>query len=239
MQVDLAAITALHYDGDLEIFLDKLDYILLEANTAIPEEFLYAIVEPELRNCNDLAPDFVALDATEDGDPKRTTSHLYNIARRCVTRKLRMSMREALVKDEPKKCLVVKPRDGDGDSRGAKPCFNFMKGTCKHGESCMYSHSISSSKASPAQKLKESKAIHCSHWQLYGACKFGDICIFKHADEELPQDDTEAQSEDKPSPRHKVEPGSATDQNGNPLECHQWANTGKCAYGDACKFVHD
>jgi hypothetical protein len=116
MQVDLTSIMSLKFETDLGIFLDRLDYILLEANTSIPEEFLYAIVEPELRKCRDLAPDFVALDATDDGDPKRTSSALYDMARRCLARKQRMTMRQALTKsDDNKKALVAsKAKDGDG-----------------------------------------------------------------------------------------------------------------------------
>ena len=120
MQVDLSSIMTLKFENDLEIFLDKLDYVLLEANTSIPEELLYAIIEPELRKCKELAPDFVALDATDDGDPKRTSGALYEIARRCLVRKQRMTMREALTsKGENKKAMVAATaKKGDGGKGG-------------------------------------------------------------------------------------------------------------------------
>jgi hypothetical protein len=153
MQVDLSSIMALKFDGDLEIFLDKLDYVLLEANTSIPEEFLYAIIEPELRKSEDLAPDFVVLDATEDNDPRRTSGSLYVVARRCVARMQRMSMRASLTsKGDPSKALVASAKPVHGtEGKGGKqdrsnaeksllPCFKFAAGTCQHGDNCLYSH---------------------------------------------------------------------------------------------------
>jgi hypothetical protein len=143
MQMDLTSVMSLKYEGDLEIYLDKLDFILLEADTAIPEQFLYAIIEPELRKCKELAADFVYLDSTDDGDPRRTSSSLYEVARKVLTRMQRMSMREALTgKGNFETGLIASRADG-GKGEGGKanrPCIRYARGNCNYGDKFLFAY---------------------------------------------------------------------------------------------------
>ena len=247
MQLDLSKINTLKYDGDLEIFLDKLDYVLLDVNTSIPEEFLYAVIEPELRKCNELAPNFVALDATRDGDPLRTSHSLYEIARDCLDRKMRMDRRKALIENpDDKKALVIKREDkgGKGKGRGGKsntPCAQFLAGNCRYGDKCIFQHSASPSKAPPTSPAPvatpETRKTPCrSYVQSGGKCKFGAECIFKHDKNTLKGD-----GKGKPGGgkgKAKREPGSAKHKDGTPVICEAF-KTGSCTYGDKCVFQHD
>ena len=250
MQVDLTSIMSLKFDTDFEVLLSRLDYVLMEANTSIPEEFLYASIEPELRKCRDLAADFVALDATDDGHPSRTSSALYNVARRCLVRKQRMTMREALTsKTDNKKALVVakakkgdtKGKDGKGKGREGKsntPCSNFIAGNCRYGDNCIFSHSSTSSPPAKAKAVAtpETKKTPCRFWQQKGECRFGDAYIFKHGDGAVPgKGKGGAQAKAKP----KGPPAPAKHKDGSPVICEQWKTAGSCTYGDSCKFLHE
>ena len=71
MRVNLAALNALKYHGELEVYLDALDSRLTMMTTEPDEALLLAIVEPELRKCADLAYEFAIFDRAADGTHKK------------------------------------------------------------------------------------------------------------------------------------------------------------------------
>ncbi len=58
--------------------------------------------------------------------------------------------------------------DKDGRKNLIKPCFDFQKGQCKRGDSCMYSHSASAQSSKPCYDFHR------------GVCNRGDTCMYSH-----------------------------------------------------------
>ena len=104
-QVELPQQIVLEFKGDLEAYLDGSDSRLLRLVSKPDEDVLHALIEPQLRRCKALAPEFVTYDRAEDGDPEKTTEFLYNAARKCVARNRRMDNLASL-KPTPKVAII-------------------------------------------------------------------------------------------------------------------------------------
>eukprot|EP00435_Cladocopium_sp_Y103_P065103 s612_g27.t1 len=64
------------------------------------------------------------------------------------------------------------PGEGAGHSQASpRPCRDFLKGNCKYGDRCRYSHENTGSE--PAEKRP------CKEF-LKGHCKYGDRCRYSH-----------------------------------------------------------
>ena len=71
-QVDLSALNALEFKGDLEGYLDQLDSILSGMVKPPDEDILHILVEPQLRKCKAMIAEFLAYDLAPEGSPERT-----------------------------------------------------------------------------------------------------------------------------------------------------------------------
>ena len=99
LHVDLTMLMKLEFKVDLEVYLNALDGILMGLAKPPDEELLHALVEPQLRKCKALAPDFVSYGRAADGAEERTSKHLYDCARRFCARRRREETLAAMTKD--------------------------------------------------------------------------------------------------------------------------------------------
>eukprot|EP00971_Amphidinium_carterae_P351160 6491948-Amphidinium_carterae.1 len=74
---------------------------------------------------------------------------------------------------------------------------------------------------------KEDKKKHCWAWEK-GECKRGAECKFLHE----PQKKGSRKTSRSATPTRSPGPG-------NKPACLAWAKTGKCSYGDRCRYAHD
>ena len=74
----------------------------------------------------------------------------------------------------------------------------------------------------------------------FGSCKFGDKCYFKH-DSAEPKAKAKSAPNPKPAAKPKASPSTSTSTTtvGAQAVCQMWSKTGKCRFGDKCKFKHD
>jgi len=70
------------------------------------------------------------------------------------------------VEEEGSPSMLADSSDSKGKGKGknAEQCRNFLKGICKHGDRCRYSHG----------------AGICKKFQYSGSCSFGDRCKYAH-----------------------------------------------------------
>ncbi len=155
-QVEMTRLMAHKFDGDLELYLDGLDTILLQFQKEPEESFLLALVEPQLRKAKFLAPDFVFYDRALPDSEERTFTFLYDAARRQVQRRRTELNRDALTAPPKVAAFKVKGAGKGKDKKAApdvvkKPCLFFPKATgCKFGEACYMSHEAGPPKAAEA-----------------------------------------------------------------------------------------
>ena len=146
LQVDITKLMALEFKGDLESYLDQLDLIQENCLKQPDDDLLHAFIEPQLRKCRALAPEFVTYDRADDGAPERSAQFLYDSARRCVARK-RKEDNLAAMKGPLKVAVVKKPPQAPPkkatppDGGGATGCMLWAKAVqCKFGDKCRYPH---------------------------------------------------------------------------------------------------
>ena len=92
-------------------------------------------------------------------------------------------------------------------------CFDFQKGTCTRGDSCIYSHSNDGGGGGGGNRTKR-KGV-CYDYQK-GECNRGDNCIYSH------------------------DARSSTSSNGRDRQrgvCYDYQK-GECTRGDACRYTH-
>lgn len=126
----------------MALYLDGLDDILLASSRPPEEELLLCLMEPQLRKCEPLAPDYVTFDRAIDGSPERTSAWLYEAGRRYLRRQLQNHTRDALIhpgKVAILKAPVKKPEEA-ATGKGKAPCPFFAKGHCKFGVGCKLNH---------------------------------------------------------------------------------------------------
>ena len=96
-QVDLTALMNHEFRGDLSVYLDGLDAILMHLSKPPEEELLHACVEPQLRRCKALELDFKMYDRAPEGSHERTIQYLYDAARAYLARKQLQDVTESLL----------------------------------------------------------------------------------------------------------------------------------------------
>eukprot|EP01062_Namystynia_karyoxenos_P049427 TRINITY_DN3785_c1_g1_i5.p1 TRINITY_DN3785_c1_g1~~TRINITY_DN3785_c1_g1_i5.p1 ORF type:complete len:610 (+),score=89.13 TRINITY_DN3785_c1_g1_i5:90-1832(+) len=69
------------------------------------------------------------------------------------------------------------PRGGRGASSAPEPCWHWLQGCCRNGDSCPHPHD-------PAQ-LNTWRTRLCRHWEQPGGCRRGERCKFAHGTEQL------------------------------------------------------
>ena len=165
LKVDIADLLGWKYKGDLGVYLDGLDQLLMGLSREPDEHLLAALVEHQLRLCKGLAPSFERFDSADEGSPERTITYLISAARKWVERKRREDAYESLQKT-PKAVVNVPGRTGDnkgkgdkgnkgkkGDDKGKgkkdgkgkrsavdKDCIAFKSGKCTFGDRCRFLH---------------------------------------------------------------------------------------------------
>ena len=73
-QVELTQLLMHTFNGDLELYLDGLDTILMSMHKTPDEELLHGLIEPQLRRCSQLSSEFVFYDARRDAEGTSTGS---------------------------------------------------------------------------------------------------------------------------------------------------------------------
>ena len=147
MHVDLNTLINLKFAGDLESFISAWDRTLLAMRRPPEEDLLLAVLEPELRKCQSLAPEFVIYDGADNDSEIRTRKWLYNSARRAIGRQMRLDTKAALLEQPGRRALPARQKsDTDNKDKGGdniKKCFQFLKtGECKFGKNCKFSHAV-------------------------------------------------------------------------------------------------
>ncbi|CAK0819868.1 unnamed protein product [Prorocentrum cordatum] len=172
-RVHLAALNALKYNGDLEVYLDALDARLALMSAEPDEALLLAIVEPELRKAPDLAFEFAQFDRALDDAPEKTLQFLCDSARRACARAAQNKTVDALT-PTPKQVKQV---------RQAAP-----KGKAKFGDNCKHVH-WKDSVHTPTAAWPAGTAVTLGRqpgdarkFFADGKCSHGDKCIYKHGD---------------------------------------------------------
>ena len=59
-------------------------------------------------------------------------------------------------------------------------CWFFLRGDCKHGESCKFSHVAPVAAATVSSNLQNTVARQPCRFFLGGTCKYGQSCSFAH-----------------------------------------------------------
>ncbi|CAK0813605.1 unnamed protein product, partial [Prorocentrum cordatum] len=169
--IDVTTFVNLRFHGDLEAYLDMLDYILMGLTRQPDEELIVAIVEPQLRLCRDLAPTFVAFDGAEEGSEERAISWPYNRAWREVAREKRVAASKQLQDAVPKKIAAPGAgKGGKGDTGKGKAAEKKKKAAEKKKASA----------AAGRPDVAQDKPL-CAAFQKSGKCDKGDKCEFRHA----------------------------------------------------------
>ena len=97
-QIELTQLLDHHYQVDLESYLDGLETILIAMHKPPDEDMLHAIIEPQLRKCTALQPEFVQYDGAYEGDPVRSAAWLLDRARLAVDRRRLQETHQAMTK---------------------------------------------------------------------------------------------------------------------------------------------
>jgi hypothetical protein len=125
--------------------------------------------------------------------------------------------------------VTRKANDDETDQSANKQgvCFLWKKGTCTHGDRCVFAHEGEGSCA-VARGEGVSKKI-CFDWKKKGKCSKGDKCEFLHTEDKKgvkrPAPDAEDAPRDVKSTHDK--------------DCFEWKKKGKCRKGDKCPYKHD
>ena len=82
--IDLQSLMNCKFSGDLEGCLHALDACLLAISPVPDPDFLYALLEPKLRDCKRLGPAVAHLDGAEPLSNAEQLAFMYNAARREV-----------------------------------------------------------------------------------------------------------------------------------------------------------
>ncbi|KAI9142789.1 hypothetical protein BKA69DRAFT_1113975 [Paraphysoderma sedebokerense] len=101
-----------------------------------------------------------------------------------------------------------------------KPCRDFLKGNCKYGAKCKYSHETpqSSGSTSASSSSSRNEQSVCNFFMKNGHCKFADKCKFSH---DNPPDSPSPPSSSK---RQKV--------------CQFFSTNEWCRFAENCKYSH-
>ena len=78
--IDFQSLMKLKFSGDLEVFLNAWDACLLAISQVLDPGFLYALLEPKLRDCRQLGPAFAHLDGAELLSTADQLTFIYNAA---------------------------------------------------------------------------------------------------------------------------------------------------------------
>ena len=139
--------------GDLALYLDGLDTLLLNLDEPATETLLHSLVEPQLRTFKSMEHVFYVYDHAPEGAPQRTVQFLYDSARTVLLRQAELQQRNELLGAPVKKVIVAAaPKAGADNSRRKRPpgekqkangatflnaqtvCATFCKdGVCKYG----------------------------------------------------------------------------------------------------------
>lgn len=84
----------------------------------------------------------------------------------------------------------------------------------------------------------------CRQYFATGSCMRGDACKFLHkapdgAVGEATDADSSAGSSRRDRSRYAPPPGSIARKGSSPEGCGNWRTTGRCQYGDKCRYSHD
>jgi uncharacterized protein YeeX (DUF496 family) len=61
-----------------------------------------------------------------------------------------------------------------------KTCYDFLRGQCTRGESCVFDHTLTKAIAN-GKAFEKKKRIICKKFRDDGECKFGDLCLYSHS----------------------------------------------------------
>ena len=140
-QVGLSRLIGPTFSGDLGLFLDSLDKILMELVEPASEDLVSTIMVPQLREASktktyhSLAVDIDIFDRAPTGAAERSIEFLYSCARQCLARIDRETMRTSLTK-----VSAVAPVRPGGNAATKMPCYAWIRGECKLGDKCRFEH---------------------------------------------------------------------------------------------------
>ena len=190
LQVDLSSLSALKFSGDLEAYLDALDSRLSVMVKEPDESLLLAIVEPELRQCPELALEFGIFDRAPAGAYEQSLKYLYDSARALCDRKRRQKTLDGL-KEQPKKVNLLTRAETEARATPEEPrqipCILWRSGSCRFGEDCKFVHfrnkehtPTAGCPAGTVIKLGAQPGDDCWYAANPSECPYGDECIFRH-----------------------------------------------------------
>ena len=226
VHVDLNSLLKIEFDGDLELFLDTFDHCLLNLHVPPTEELLHAILEPQLRRCKGLAPAFLAYDAADDSSAIRTSTWLYDAARRFVMLKRREEVRTGLL-NNPKKALIVMAKEKSKAKEKAAAAATPSGAGNGQGDN--------KDKGGQGDRDKEGK-LYCIKWKRFGTCRWEKRCKYSHACK--PGKESPTNNKDKGDSKDKGASGSAAG-GGQPPLCRLFKKDGQCKWGEKCRFRHE
>ncbi|CAK0892990.1 unnamed protein product, partial [Prorocentrum cordatum] len=142
-----------------------------------------------------LAVDFDIFDRAAPGSPEKSVEFLYRCARTCLFRIDREAMRTSLTKSASAAPVLPKGPPVAG------PCFGWIRGECKRGAACKYTHDP---KAAPKQKGADAAA---GKGKVKGSQ--GKDCMLTRGKEEPSKGDLEAQRRAADGEKHGAGGGGA------------------------------
>eukprot|EP01083_Nonionella_stella_P126120 381597_1 len=116
------------------------------------------------------------------------------------------------------------------DNPQPEACRNLIvRGCCKFGNDCLYSHDIAPTSSKAANKNSVKKYHICPSFSRYGFCRASGICLFSHDPEhaKLPV-----------SPVHSRSPRSSERDSDDDISCGHF-RSGVCRVGASCSKPHN
>ena len=80
IQADYQKVMSMKYNGDLQLYLDQVDQVMMDCQADMDPMFLLTLIEPQLRACKHMSTYFIAYDLAESGSPDKTLEFLWNAA---------------------------------------------------------------------------------------------------------------------------------------------------------------
>ena len=122
VQSDMMRLLSHKAAGDLSLYLDGLDNLLLNLDEPATETLLHSLVEPQLRTFKSMEQVFHVYDHSPEGARERTVQFLYDSARTVLQRQAELQQRNDLLGAPVKKVIIAAaPKSGAANAKRKRP----------------------------------------------------------------------------------------------------------------------
>ena len=118
---DLQTLIALKFNGGLEGFMRAFDFYILAMSEVPTPDFLYAVLDPQLRNCKQLERAFAHLDGAEPLPAEDRLRFIHKAARRGIENKQRDKTKKDLMRPQSTAIAAAALKAAQVQTAAAKP----------------------------------------------------------------------------------------------------------------------